>query len=256
MFDLTHILYMLISGVITAILLIVAAKRVKTQSGKDTILKLSAVVTVALHYSSLWVDYLTTGSAEVENNQLFPIYPCNIIMWLLLIAAYKKDRTDTLFTVLSEFLFWGGIVCGSIGIIFNINYDNTPNLLDYDILKGLVSHSTMLFGCIYTRVGGYMRFRVFNVVSCASGLTLFLVDGMLINRIYKMFNLEPVNAMYLLESPFASMPWLSPIFMGVIGLGLLFAGLALYELRFPKEERWYSKLKNYKNIMAKEGKGE
>lgn len=256
MFDLTHILYMVISGAITALLLIAAAKRVKTQSGKDKILKISAVITVALHYSSLWVDYLTTGSAEVENNHLFPVYPCNIIMWLLLIAAYKKDKTDTVFTLLSEFLFWGGVVCGSIGIIFNINYDNTPSLLDYDVLKGLVSHSTMLFGCIYMRVGGYMRFRVFNVASCAGGLMLFLADGMFVNRIYKMFNLEPVNAMYLLESPFASMPWLSPIFMGVVGLSLLFAGLALYELRLPKEERWYSKLKAYRNAVAKEEKGE
>ena len=85
---------------------------------------------------------------------------------------------------------------------------------------------------------------------------LFLADGMFVNRIYKMFNLEPVNAMYLLESPFARMPWFSPVVMGIVGLSLLFAAMAIYELRLPKEERWYSKLKNYKNRIAEERKGE
>ncbi len=252
MFDLAHILYMVISGVVTAALLIVCSKFVKEQKSKDKILKASALVTVILHYSSLWVDYLTTGSAEVENNHLFPIYPCNIIMWMLLIVAYLKNRQSTAYTVLTEFVFWGGVVCGSIGIIFNVNYDNTPNLLDYDILKGLVSHSTMLFGCIYLLVGGYVELRVFNVVSCALGLSLFLVDGMCINALYKYFQLEPVNAMYLQESPIASMPWFSPVLMGVIALSILFFGLALYELKLPKEERWYVKLRDYKEKLTKE----
>ena len=252
MFDLTHILYMVISGAVTAALLIVCSKFVKTQTGKDKILKAAALVTVLLHYSSIWVDYLTMGSAEVENNQLFPIYPCNIIMWLLLLAAYLKNKQNTFYTVLTEFVFWGGVVCGSIGIIFNINYDNNPNLLDYDILKGLVSHSTMLFGCIYLLVGGYVELRVFNVVSCALGLSFFLLDGIFINALFKYFQLDPVNAMYLQESPIASMPWFSPVLMGAIALTVLFIGLALYELKFPKEERWYVKLREYKKNFTKE----
>ena len=256
MFDLAHILYMVISGVVTAALLIVAAFFVKTQESKDRILKISAVLTVALHFSSLWVDYLTTGSAEVENNHLFPIYPCNILMWLLLIAAYVKNKQCTAFEILAEFVFWGGVVCGSIGIIFNINYGNNPNLLDYDIFKGLFSHSTMLFGCIYLLVGKYIRIRVFNVLSCALGLSLFLIDGMTINALYKYFGLEPVNAMYLQESPIASMPWLSPVFMGLLALALLFVGLALYELRLPKEERWYTKIQTYKNRLVETFKGD
>ncbi len=246
MFDLTHILYMIISALITAGLLILARVFVKEQNSKNKILKIAAIVTVLLHYSNIWVEYLTTGRAEVENNHLFPVYPCNVMMWLLLLAAYRKDKEDTFFVMLAEFVFWGGILCGSIGIIFNFNYDNTPSLLDYDVLKGLVSHSTMLFGCIYVLVGGYIKIRVFNVVSCAVGAMFFLLDGFLVNSIYHIFRLEPVNAMYLLESPFPSMPWFSPILMGVIGLSLLFICLAIYETRFPKEERWYHKLKNFR----------
>ena len=254
MFDLTHILYMIISALITAGLLVAARFFVKEQNSKNRILKIAAVITVLLHYSNLWVDYLTTGSAEVENNHLFPVYPCNVIMWLLLLTAFRKEKNDTFFTMLAEFVFWGGIVCGSIGIIFNFNYDNTPSLLDYDVLKGLVSHSTMLFGCIYVLVGGYIKIRVFNVVSSAVGLLFFLVDGFLVNSLYHIFGLEPVNAMYLLESPFPTMPWFSPVLMGAIGISLLFIGLAIYETRLPKEERWYHKLKEFSKTKEERGR--
>lgn len=245
---------MVISSVITAALLIACSVWLKEQKHKDLVLKISAVATVALHFSNLWVDYFTTGSASMENNQLLPVYPCNIMMWLLLIAAFWKNKESTAFTVLAEFTFWAGVVCGTVGIAFNVNYDNNPNLLDYDIFKGLISHSTMLFGCIYVLVGKYIQIRVFNVVSCIFGLLLFVVDGMLVNAMFAYFKLPPVNAMYLQQSPIPGMPWLSPVLMGAAALLLLFAGLALYELRLPQEERWYSKLKLIKDEFIKKTK--
>ena len=243
MFDTTHILYMVISAVITAGLLVLAARLCKEQKQKDTVLKAAAVVTVIIHYSNLWVEYLSTGSATVENNHLFTIYPCNVMMWALVVAAFYPKKQGTLFTMLVDFVFWVGIICGSIGIILNANYDNNPTLLDYDILKGLLSHSTMLFGCIYLAVGGYVKIRVFNVVGSATGLLGFMAIGAINNGLFEMFGLDPVNSMYLQEGPLPSMPWITPWLMGIVGIALLFGGLALYELRLPKEERWYSKLK-------------
>lgn len=243
MFNTVHILYMVISAAITAGLLILAAYKAKEQSTKDKILKAAAVVTVLIHYSNLWVDYLAAGVAEVENNHLFLVHPCNVIMWLLVLAAFLPKKEGTFYEILSEFVFWGGIVCGSIGIIFNANFDANPTLADYDVLKGLVSHSTMIFGCIYLRVGGYMSVRVFNVLSGAAGMLFFLLDGAIVNGIFALCGLESVNSMYLQESPFADMPWLNPPVMGIAAIVLLFSVTALYELRLPKDERWYSKLK-------------
>ena len=246
MFDLPHILYMIISALLTVFGLIVAVRFCKTQSQKDFVLKLSAVVTVILHYSNVWVSYFATGTAEVENNHLLPVYPCNIIMWMLLILALAKKRNTLAHTMLAEFVFWGGTVCGSVGIIFNFNYDNTPNLLDYDILKGLLSHSTMLFGCIYVLIGKYIRIRVFNTVSCAAGLLFFLFDGAIINALFQALNFAPVNAMFLQESPLPQYPWLSVWLLGAIALTLMFGALALYEQKcFTKEDRWYNQLKQH-----------
>ncbi len=218
------------------------------------ILKLSAILTVVLHYSNIWVEFFSNGGSTsgLEGSHLFPIYPCHILMWLLFITAFLKNKSGKAFTVLSEFCFWGGIVCGVIGIVLNENYSATPDLTDWYILKGLLSHSAMIFGCLYILVGKFMTVRVFNVVSVAIGLIAFIVDGLFINALYALCNLPEVNAMYLLHSPYENMPWLSPILMGVVALLLLFAGLALYELRLPKEERWYAKLKNYvENISSK-----
>ncbi len=257
MFDTTHILYMVISVVLTAVLLVLAAVFIKKQEQKNLILKAIAIVTVSLHYSSIWVEYFSNGgsTAGVEGSHLIPMHPCHIMMWLLFITAFIKNKSGTVFTIFAEFCFWGGIVCASIGIIANQNYDNTPSLLDWEVLKGLLSHSTLLLGCIYILVGKYIKIRMFNVVSVALGLMLFIVDGLFVNWLYAVCKLEEVNAMYLLHSPFESMPWLNPMLMGLVGLSILATGLALYELSFPVEERWYTKLKNYKNKLMKNIRG-
>ena len=248
LFDVPHILYMAISLLVTVGLLIVAAKFATKKEQKNAILKITATVTVILHYSSIWVEYFTNGgsTAGLEGSHLFPIYPCHIMMWVFFIAAFIKNKEGKAFTVLAEFCFWVGIVCTTIGIVLNENYANNPNFSDWSIFKSMVSHSTLLFGCLYMRVGGLMKIRVFNVVSAFIGLAAFIVDGLFINWLYDVCGLPEVNAMYLLHSPYPEVPWLSPIPLGLGALLILFGALALYEyLALPVEERWYTKLKAY-----------
>lgn len=247
LFDLTHILYMLISAIITAGLLVLAYFFVKTEESKVRVLKTAAILTVAVHFSSLWVDFFATGTAEMQDSMLLPIYPCNICMWLLLITACLKKRTGTAYTILSEFTFWAGVVCGSIGILLNENYANTPTLLDYDIFKGLFSHSTMVFGALYLLVGGFVKIRVFNTVSAVCGLLFFILDGFIINALFTRFGLGDCNAMYLQENPFPNMPWLSSFVMGAMAVVLVFGITCIYEqVTLKKEERWYTKINNLK----------
>lgn len=91
LFDLPHILYMVITFSLTAVLLIILHYKVTTTTGKVNVLKISAILTVIVHYSSLWVDYFSYGSATVQNTMLLPIYPCNIMMWLLLAVSFVKN---------------------------------------------------------------------------------------------------------------------------------------------------------------------
>lgn len=240
MFNTQHILYIVISGILTTLLLALSDRYAKDEKTKNRILKFSAIITVVIHYSNLWVDYFASGgTVTVENNQILPVYPCNVIMWMLLIASLLQNKKGLPFQLLSEFCFYGGTVCAVFGIVLNINFGNNPTLADYDILQGLLSHSTMLFGCLYMLVGRFIRIRVFNAVSVTAGLGCFVVCGLGVNALYEHFGITAPDGMWLKSNPYISVP---PMALGGIAVVLLFGFLALWEMRLPREERWYRKL--------------
>jgi len=161
-------------------------------------------------------------------------------MWMLLIASLIKNKKSAIFRVLAEFCFYGGIVCGVIGILLNANFDSTPTLADYYVLKGMLSHSTMLFGCIYMLVGKFIKIRVFNALSVTFGLASFVVCGLIVNGLYSIFGMQSPDGMFLYSNPYFPV---SPMILGVLAVIILFGVLALYERRLPVEERWYTLLK-------------
>ena len=243
MFNLTHILYMVISGVLTAGLLVLTSKFMPSQEKRSAVLRASAILTVIIHYSNLWVEFFQTGgNAEIGSVHLLPVYPCNVVMWMLLIASLMKNKESKIFKALAEFCFWGGTVCGVVGIVLNINFGNTPTLADYEVLKGLLSHSTMVFGCIYMKVGGFIKIRATNAISVTCGLAVFVLCGLLVNGLYTWAGMEPPDGMFLLENPYIPV---SPMILGIPVLLLLFGILTLADLRLPREERWYVRLKQY-----------
>lgn len=239
---------MVLSTLISAGVLIALAVWVRTDGGKRLALKITAIVTVLIHYSSLWVNFFSTGDLTIEQSQLLPIHPCNVCMWLLLACSFIGNRDSRIFKIISEFTFWAGTVCGSIGIIINENFGANPTLTDYGVLKGMLSHSTMVLGCIYLVVSGMVHIRVKNVISVALGLLFFVLDGAIINALYAIFRLDPCNSMYLLELPFPDMPWINTLTMGIAGVAVVFITTALYELcALPRDQRWYSNLKRRSN---------
>ncbi len=247
LFDLPHILYMVITGIVTICLLVLFHFAVKKENQKDLILKFTAVITVVLHFSSLYVSFFKTGQASIEAPMLLPIYPCNVAMWLLVICAFWKNKNSKVFAFIAEFTFYLGVVGSVVGIMFNEIYASTPNLAVWHTLKGLLSHSVMLIGCVYLLTGGYIKIRVKNVLSVFAGLIFLLVDGGIIIGLYKLFKLDSPNCMYMLEAPFPTLPWMNTYLLGVLALIAVFIITAIVEqISVPKEERWYTKLKNIK----------
>lgn len=256
LFDLQHNLYMVISVILTAVILVLAYIFIKKENHKDLFLKFWAIITVLIHYSIMWVQYLSNETVEVGRNMLFPFYACNACMWLLVIVAFIKNKNGLLFRILAEFVFFAGIVCGIIGILLNENYVGSTGLNDYEVLKGLLSHSTMLAGAIYLLVGGFIKIRVFNVISVVCGLVIFLVDGLLMNWLFDVCGLGQGNSMFLQEPPFESMPWLNTAVIGLAAVIVCFTITSIYEqITLKKEDRWYFKIKQYIK-SKKEQKGE
>ena len=238
---------MVISALVSAGILILMYYKLDTEDKKIGGLKFIAIVTVILHYSSLWVDYLEDGEATIGSEMLFAVHPCHVLMWMLFVSSFLQKKSGNIsgkiVQLMNEFLFFGGIVCGSIGIIINENFGNNPTLTDYHVLKGLLSHSTMIIGCIYVLVGGFIKIRVKNLFGIIAGLSLFIVDGVIVNSIFAIAGLDTPNSMYLMEPPFANMPWLNTAVIGVAALLVGFTATAIYEaIALPKEERWYTLL--------------
>lgn len=245
MYDLNHILYTLITYGLSVVLLIIFKKYVKQQKYKDLILILSAVITVAIHYSGLFYDYFKNGTATVENNLLLPIYPCNIAMWLLLATSLIKNKDNKGYKFWAEFTFYLGVIGGTFGIILNANYKATPDLTDFHILKGLLSHTTMVFGCLYLLVGNYIKIRVSNTFSAIGAVIVMLINGYAVIGLYKLCKLTPPNCMFLLENPVPNWPWFNIYGLGALGVVAVFVFTVIVEqIILPKEQRWYVLLKN------------
>ena len=248
MFNLAHILFMVFSLIALVITFVLCKTFVKDQKKKDIILKVAAILTLILHYSPLYVDFFTEGVAEVYATMILPLYPCNVAMWLLVITAFIKNKQSKTFKVIAEITFYLGLIGGIFGIAFNEIYGNNPTLAEWHVLHGLLSHVTLLLGCVWILVGGYIKIRVSNVISIVIGLLLLFVDGWLLIGLYRLFNLNPVNCMFLLEPPLESVPFLNTYLIGLIAIVLFFSITAIYEqIALKKEERWYTKLKNLKN---------
>lgn len=236
MFGTTHILYLVISFALTGGIITLGKLFIKTDEGHNRLIKLFAILTVIIHMSPLWVDYLTTGRAEVEAPMIFAIYPCNICMWLLLLSSFIK-REGILYRLLSEFTCLGGTVCGIIGLVFNENFGSNPTLLDYGVLKGMLSHSTMVLGCIYLGASGLVKIRLRNTLSVVAGLVWFIINGLAINGIYAHFGLDSPNSMYLQKPPFEALPWINTVVIGIAAVVVVIAFTTLFE-KLVLKKKW------------------
>ena len=239
------VLYYVLTIILCVLGLIACKKYIKTDRVKHLVFKIVAIVTVILHYSILWVEYLQNGKVEVPNSLLFPIYPCHIVMWIALITALWKNKNSNVFQFLVIFMFFIGTICSSIGIVFNENYLSSPSDVDYEVVKGLLSHSTLLFCCLYVFVMGYLKVNfINNIIGVIMGLLLLLVQGTIINTLFKICGIDSVNAMYLQEPPFESLPFINTLTIGVLGVIVSFVWVLILEYFFvPKEQRFFIKLK-------------
>jgi hypothetical protein len=233
--------------IITILLFIFCKKYIKNDKTKDLVLKITSVLVVAIHFSSLYVDFFASnGEAMIEDSMLLPIYPCNIIMWLLLIVAFMKNKESNIYKYLSEFTFIGGTFCGLVGVWFNINFLNNPNFFDYSILKGLISHNVMIFGTVWLYLFNYVKIEVRRTTkSIFIGLLIFSIIGLIINVLFAIFDIPGVNAMFMLEPPIKELPIFNFFTIGILGMIISFIGLNVYEyFAFNKEERWITNFKN------------
>lgn len=255
MFNTSHIIYIIVALVGTAGVM-VGLSFIRPQRWKDFVLKFCALATFIIHISIMWVDYLKYGHAEAPWYILFPIYFCNYCMYVLMVVAFMKNKEGKAFNWLATFIAYGGAIGALITVFYSDYLAADPYMQQWITVKSLLSHNTMLIGCLFLFVGGYVKIRVSNLYKFFAGLVGSLIVGFAVIGLFAAFGLELPNAMYLLDTAIGGVPLFNGYFIGLLMLILVFTFAAIYEqFAVPKGQRWYNEIAAFTQRLKK-GKAE
>lgn len=207
MFDLYHTTYIIVSLILTVIITVLVKKKMSGE-GTDRTLKIFGWATFLLHISSMWVEYLVKGEAEADQSILFPIYYCNLAMYLLLITSIYSKKDSKVIKYLSVVTAYAGIIGSLVSLIYP-EYYLSSDVLDYHIVKSMLSHSTMLVASLILLTNNYFEIKLKNTLVYTIGILGFGLVGLVINTTFSILKLEAVNAMYLQAPPVEEAPFLN-----------------------------------------------
>lgn len=236
-------------------LLFLSKKLFKSEKQIKILFIILPLLTIACHYSSLLYHFLKDGSQLLfltqNPNLILPIYPCNVIMWGLLIVGIFYDKQNKFMTILKDFCFYFGIISALIGMFANVDFINNPTLSDYDVTKGIVAHGFMLMNIM--ALGFYKSVKVdlhSNFVHLVIGVLGMGVIGLYNNLLITILSGEAyakvVNSMFLLGSPFEGADWVTYPVVVAIALPVYFGIFEILDLVFyEKGNRWIHREKHW-----------
>lgn len=254
LFDLYHIGYLIFAFSLIIGLLIIFKLKIKQEKHKNLILKIIAITTILLHISVLWVRFLKNGKVEISANFLFPIYFCNITMFCLLVLAFWKNKQSKFFKILATFTAYAGFFGGLVTLFYPESYLLSKYIFLWDTLKSLLSHTTMLLGCLYLFVGEFISIKVENTFSYFWGVLACAIIGLLTNLTFFLAGHPSPNSMYLISPAIPNAPITMGWWLAILTVLAIFIFTLIWEhFTLPSEKRWIKKVincfrKKYDNI--------
>ena len=207
-------------------------KYVKRERTRNIILLSAAIFTILFHYST-FVFKLVLGGDAMEYlgatpNLLLPIYPCNVVMWSALIFAFLKNKKSRVGCFFADYLFWFGIVSTLVGMFANVDFINNPTLADYDNIKSIAAHATLLFNVLLLPIFGYIKIDIKrNITNIIISIFVMAAIGCYCNLVFRALVSEAaaydVNSMFLLHSPFEGLDFLTYPVIALIAVPIYFA---------------------------------
>ncbi len=231
--------------------LIFIKKHVKGDKIVNIILLLSAVTTILFHYSSFIVKLISGGNAmeylSETPNLLLPIYPCNLVMWSALIFALLKNKQSKLGVFLADYLFWFGIISTLVGMFANVDFIKNPTLLEYENVKSIGAHATLLFNVLLLPLFKFVKIDVKrNTISIVISVIMMAIVGCYCNVVFWALasreTAYSVNSMFLFHSPFGDDRILTYPTIALIAIPIYFIVFVICDLiAHKKGERFYNK---------------
>ena len=237
LFDFSHFTYIFISLSLTALFLWLPTKVFTTQTHKDIYLKFWGWATFFLHISPLWIEFLKGNTPVAADNMLFPIYFCNLSMYLLVVVAIWGNKKSKAFNYLATMTGYAGTLGALISLFYPEYYIHGGSIFDWGIFKSMLSHSTMLIGSLFLITGGYFRIQKQNTIVYGAGLLIFGAIGVAVNQTFAWAGLYQPNAMFLQHPPIEDVPFLNVYVISFMMIILIFAFTSLVDhLRLKKLE--------------------
>ena len=238
--------------------LFLCKKFIRTEKSKNLTLFFSSVLTILCHYSTLIYLCITNGDSleylKQNPNLLLPIYPCNVVMWGCLIYGILKNKESKVSLFLADYLFWFGIFSTLVGMFANVDFINNPTFKDYEVTKSIVAHATLLFNVLLIFVFGHIKVDlVKNMIHITISVVMMYLIGLYCNKIFEVLisvdEANSINSMFILHSPFPSLPFLIYPIIALCALILYFGLFSVCELFvYPKGNRWFNRIfKSSKN---------
>jgi hypothetical protein len=131
----------------------------------------------------------------------------------------------------------------------NVDFINNPTFKDYEVTKSIVAHATLLFNVLLIFVFGYIKVDMLkNMKHIIISIIMMYLIGLYCNKVFEVLvSLEmanTVNSMFILHSPFPSIPFLIYPIIALCALILYFGLFSLCEIfAYPKGNRWFNRIK-------------
>lgn len=248
------IIFNLVLILIISVILFLCKKFVKADRTKNIILLCVSVLTIVCHYSSLLYHHFLDKSAltflKQNPNLILPIYPCNVVMWSCLIFALCKNKQSKFAQFLADYIFWFGIISALVGMFANVDFIRNPNLLNYDITKGIVAHAIMLLNVLLIPFFGHIKINLEkNILNITISIVLMYIIGLYCNLVFRVLVSEQsaymVNSMFILHSPFEGVEFLTYPIIALISFGFYFIIFNICELfAYKRGNRWFNRILN------------
>ena len=229
---------------------------VKKKHTQSVILVSAAVFTILFHYSTFLLKLVSFGDAmeylRATPNLILPIYPCNVVMWSALIFALLREKHSKVGMFFSDYLFWFGIFSTLVGMFANVDFINNPTLADYENVKSIAAHATLLFNVLLLPIFGYVKIDVKrNIKSIIISVFVMAGIGCYCNLVYHALVSKEaaydVNSMFLLHSPFEGLDFLTYPVISLAALPIYFSVFLLCDvIAHKKGERFFDRKKNGK----------
>ena len=232
-------------------------KFVKQERTRNIILLASAIFTIVFHYSTFIFKLLSGGDAmeylNATPNLILPIYPCNVVMWSALIFALLKNKNSKLGAFFADYLFWFGIISTLVGMFANVDFIRNPTLADYENVKSIGAHATLLFNVLLLPIFGYVKIDVKrNIMNIIISVFVMAAIGCYCNLVfYALASAETayeVNSMFLIHSPFAGLDFLTYPVISLIAVPIYFVVFVICDFCVHRKDKRFIDKKLQKSL--------